>query len=152
MSEAEQEVDDILRQIAREEVLQKNAINDSFLCDQWQYSDAETRYFEMLSLMKHRSEEESVFVGNNDDKDNDDNGPTPGGSPSGRSSEDRESGFGPSSQSQRTYQTEFYETPSHGCWSDESTYLKLAAKKHTGIRTQNITENSFNDENIDDEK
>merc|ERR1712106_237249 len=128
MSDAEQEVDDILRQIAREEVLQKNAINDSFLCDQWEYNDAETRYFEMLSLMKHRSEEECNFVGNNDDNNDDNDGSPSGGAASGRSSEDRESGFGASLQSQRTYQTEFHEPPSHGCWSDESTYLKLAPK------------------------
>ncbi|KAK8381872.1 hypothetical protein O3P69_015107 [Scylla paramamosain] len=125
VSEAEQEVDDILRQMDREEVLQKNAGSDSFLCNQWIFNDAEKNYYEMIEQQKKDdtnlvSEIREKGKDNDDDDDSHDGGyDSPPGLPPADNFDGRYA---------RTLQTEIIQAnPPHGVanWTDESTYLSL---------------------------
>ncbi|MPC28092.1 hypothetical protein E2C01_021288 [Portunus trituberculatus] len=124
ISEAEQEVDDILRQMDREEVLQKNAGSDSFLCNQWIFNDAEKSYYEMIEQLK-KDDTNLVSEIREKEKDNDDDDSHDGGynSPPGLPPADNFDGY-----YARMLETEIIQAnPPHGVanWTDESTYLSL---------------------------
>ncbi|KAK7082012.1 hypothetical protein SK128_028535 [Halocaridina rubra] len=135
ISEAEREVDEILRQMDHEEVLQKYASRDTFLGSQWIVSDAEKSYFEMLAKLKDIKKDmvsELLKRDGDDDDDNDDdrdddygNGDDTSGSSHGpQPFSDDHNG----DRTIRSFQTEFMQADlPHGLanWTDESTYLSL---------------------------
>ena len=130
VSEAEKEVDEILRQINHEEVLQRYASRDFFVTNQWIYSDAEKDYHEMIAKLKNSQTDmvSELFEKDGDDDDDDDDNDDGSNDDSSGSHEPPPFSDDQSDNSSRTCKTEIMQADlPHGLanWTDESTYLPL---------------------------
>lgn len=122
ISETEKEVNDILREWSREDILQLNIPSDkTFWPDKWKYDDAEKTFYESLSINKTKT---SIQISNNfeNDDNGDDKGPSSGPSSPGAGPTE---GTGDNSGKLDTTMKLLTANLPHGigAWSDASTYL-----------------------------
>ncbi|XP_067009872.2 muscle-specific protein 300 kDa isoform X2 [Anabrus simplex] len=150
-SESEQEVDNILRTMEREEILRHYLpLDGAFWSDKWRYHDAECQWQEILAeaIEKSKTSGASDAVqytssGGHNDRDGNGGGSSPSspGPRSPRGGDGGERGCGPGITQLLTA-----DLPGGICsWSDESTYLSAEDDEHASRLAQRVAEEAITD-------
>lgn len=120
LSEVEEEINEIIRSLERDEILAEHSLRDSFCFDVWLCADAETRYYEMMSLQAKKVPEALSFTSNDDNDDDTDKHDPPRHDPPSPPQPPPSSSPGQQAPPKFLYNIPFLPN-----WSDESTYLSI---------------------------